>query len=201
MAIDFSFYKEKVLNMLSRELSGMLSYHNVEHTTEVLEQTERIALAEGISDERKLLLLKLAALYHDTGFLFVYNGHEERGCEIATLDLLHAGLEQEEMDLIRSLIMVTKVPQQPRTHMEQIICDADLDYLGRDDFWEISNNLKKEFLQFGFIGNENEWIKREIQFIEPHQYFTQASRQLRTPEKLKHLKRLKALLNESAIEI
>jgi uncharacterized protein len=201
MAIDFSFYKEKVLNMLSRELSGMLSYHNVEHTAEVLEQTERIALAEGITDERQLLLLKLAALYHDTGFLFVYNGHEERGCEIATLDLLHAGLEPEEMDLIRSLIMVTKVPQKPRTHMEQIICDADLDYLGRDDFWEISNNLKKEFLQFGFIGNENEWIKREIQFIEPHQYFTQASQQLRSPEKLKHLKRLKALLNESAIEI
>jgi predicted metal-dependent HD superfamily phosphohydrolase len=201
MAIDFSFYKEKVLNMLSRELSGMLSYHNVEHTAEVLEQTERIALAEGISDERQLLLLKLAALYHDTGFLFVYNGHEERGCEIATLDLLHAGLEPAEMDLIRSLIMATKVPQQPRTHMEQIICDADLDYLGRDDFWEISNNLKKEFLQFGFIGNENEWIKREIQFIEPHQYFTQAYQQLRSPEKLKHLKRLKALLNESAIEI
>lgn len=28
--------------------------------------------------------------------------------------------------------------------MEQIMCDADLDYLGRDDFLAISNKLKKD---------------------------------------------------------
>lgn len=201
MPINFSFYRDKVLHMLSSEISPLLSYHNMQHTAEVLEQAERIARAEGIIDDHQILLLKLAALYHDTGFLFVYNGHEERSCEIALADLAHTGLQEHDLALISSLIMATKVPQTPATHLEEIMCDADLDYLGRDDFWTISNNLKSEFLQFGFLKNEKDWIGREIQFIESHRYFTRASQELRTPQKLKHLKSLKALVNERAIEI
>lgn len=195
MPIDFTFFREKVLNTLTLEISPLLSYHNAGHTVEVLEQTERIARAEGISDKQQLLILKLAALYHDTGFLFVYKGHEEISCEIARRDLANSDLTDKEMDLICNIIMATRVPQMPHTHLEEIICDADLDYLGRDDFWIISNNLKKEFLQFGLIGCEDEWINREIQFIEPHSYFTKASQKLRDPEKLKHLSRLKAMVN------
>lgn len=195
MPIDFTFFREKVINTLTLEINPLLCYHNVSHTVEVLEQTERIAHEEGISDKRQLLILKLAALYHDTGFLFVYKGHEEISCDIARRDLAHSDLTGTEMTLICDLIMATRVPQTPNTHLEEIICDADLDYLGRDDFWMISNNLKKEFLQFGLISCEEEWISREIQFIEPHNYFTSTSRKLRDPEKLKHLSRLKAMVN------
>ena len=47
--------------------------------------------------------------------------------------------------------MATEIPQNPKTHLEMIMCDADLDYLGRYDFETISNNLYTEFLDFGFV--------------------------------------------------
>jgi hypothetical protein len=42
------------------------------------------------------------------------------------------------------LIHVTEIPHKPLNHLQEIICDADLDYLGRNDFQEIADNLKAE---------------------------------------------------------
>ena len=201
MPISFTTLKKKqVLDRLANEINPLLAYHNRSHTAEVVENAERIARTEGITDERELLLLMMAALFHDTGFLYVNTGHEEKSCMIAMDELRDWDLEPSEKDMICTLIMATKVPQMPQTRLEEIICDADLDYLGRSDFWEISNNLKKEYLGLGTIRSEEEWLPLEIKFLESHRYFTEISKKIRAPEKQKHLKQLKALLKEGSIE-
>ena len=189
--IDFEKWKQKVFSMLSSHLSPMLTYHTIEHTMDVIEQCERLALAEGIKDGEELLPLRLASLYHDTGFLYVYHNHEEKSCEIVQEHLQGEGLGSDTMSLICSLIMVTKIPQTPKTHLEEIICDADLDYLGRDDFECISNKLRKEFFAFGFVRNEEEWNDVQIRFIESHRYFTKTAQHTRTEKKEQHLQKLK----------
>ena len=90
-----------------------------------------------------------------------------------------------------SLIMATKIPQSPKTHLEQVICDADLDYLGRNDFEFISNNLRKEFFDVGVVKTEEQWMQLQISFIGAHQYFTKTSQKSRNKKKLKHLRQLK----------
>ncbi|MBL0132139.1 MAG: HD domain-containing protein [Chitinophagaceae bacterium] len=181
-----------IVAKLQQGLSPRYTYHSLGHTLDVLEQTQQIATREGITNEQDLFLLKVAALYHDTGFLFVYAGHEQKGCELGIEELPGFGLTPPQIKKICGLIMATKIPQSPKTKLEQIICDADLDYLGRDDFEPISNSLYKEFLDFGFVKDHIDWMQKQIGFLEYHRYFTKSSQQLRQPKKTAQLLKLKA---------
>jgi predicted metal-dependent HD superfamily phosphohydrolase len=182
--------QKEITGILSAQLDKKLIYHNTGHTLDVIKQSERIARAEGVSSDTDLLLLKVAALFHDTGFLYVYTGHEDKSCDIA-VEKLNSHFSKTDMDTICGLIMATKVPQEPHSLLQQIICDADLDYLGRNDFKKLSNCLKHEFLDFGIVKNEAEWEKKQISFFEGHHYFTRTSIEQRLPLKKQHLAKLK----------
>jgi len=185
--------KEVILNKLHDELDPKLTYHSVAHTKDVLQQAERIAISERISDCRLVLLIKIASLFHDTGFLFTYKGHEEKSCEIM-LEYLDASLfHPTEILAMKNMILATRVPQSASTLPEMIICDADLDYLGRYDFEAISSRLRNEFLLYA-ITNEKEWDQAQIQFIENHRYLTDTSIKGRTLLKKEHLEKLKLKL-------
>ena len=179
-----------VMHML-KGLSPQFTYHCLEHTLDVLAQSQRIAKEENIKDDESLFLLQLASLYHDTGFLFVYSGHEVKSCELARNDLADFGVTDEEIEKVCGMIMATRIPQSPKTRLEEIICDADLDYLGRDDFEVISNNLYKEFLEFRFVKDYDDWMQKQIGFFGVHQYFTKSSQKLRHPAKMKRFVQLK----------
>ena len=190
-AIYNSIYSH-IIAKLQNGLSPRFTYHSIDHTLDVLEQVQQIAAGEGLTGEEILFLLKVAALYHDSGFLFIYSGHEEKGCELAKKELPAFGLSTLQIEKICGMIMATKIPQSPKNKMEEIICDADLDYLGRDDFEPISNHLYKEFLDFGFVKDRDDWMQKQIRFFESHHYFTKSSQQLRHPKKTDQLVKLKA---------
>jgi len=172
-----------------------LTYHNLRHTLDVAEQAERIALEEGIS-EKERLLLQVAALYHDIGYPDGPKSHEERGCKIFQNEAAKWNFSEEEIDAVCGMILATKMPQTPGNHLQQIICDADLDYLGRNDFLAIGSGLKKEYLHFGFLKEEREWDTLQIRFLEQHRYFTQAQHFLREPAKRKNIEILKNRLTK-----
>lgn len=174
-------------------LNPMLTYHRMEHTIDVVSQAERIAKEEGVREPGKLRLLKIAALYHDTGFLHTYAHHEERSCEIFLADAPSLGLDENEQQQIVELIMATKIPQNPVTHLQQILCDADLDYLGRSDFFTIGNSLKEEFLHFSIIKTEEEWLELQARFLSNHHYHTKSSRTEREHVKKLNIQKLNEL--------
>jgi len=190
----FTSIKEPILSRLKNELDPRLGYHNIMHTLDVLEQAEVLAKQENVTDKHDLLLLKTAAVFHDSGFLFVYKGHEEKGCEIASESLRNV-LSEEDIKKVSGMIMATKIPQSPNTLLEQIICDADLDYLGRNDFEPISQTLHKEFIIFKIIPEDIIWDHIQIKFFESHHYFTGTSISKRNEKKLKHLDILKERSN------
>jgi uncharacterized protein len=186
----FTRIKQPILSRLEKELDPRLGYHNISHTLDVLEQAERIAKQEGVTDKHDLLLLKTAAVFHDSGFLFAYKDHEEKGCEIASENLKEI-FNEADIKKISGMIMATKIPQTPHTLLEQIICDADLDYLGRNDFEPISRNLYKEFITFKIIPEDVTWDHIQIKFFEMHHYFTKTEIEKRNEIKMKHLAILK----------
>lgn len=187
----FLLLKSTILELLRTGLDPRLTYHCLAHTEDVLEQAERIALSEGIADHKQLLLIKIAALFHDSGFLHTYKGHEEESCRIMESHLKDSNLTPHDIEIIRGMIMATKVPQVPSNLPEMILCDADLDYLGRDDFKPISDTLKAEFLVYGIIKTEHDWDEIQVNFFESHRYFTATSLKNRYPLKMKHLHTLK----------
>jgi len=190
----FTSIKQPILSRLKNELDPRLGYHNITHTLDVLEQAEVLARQENVTDKHALLLLKTAAVFHDSGFLYVYKGHEEKGCEIAS-EFLRNVFSEEDIKKVCGMIMATKIPQSPNTLLEQIICDADLDYLGRDDFEPISQTLYKEFIIFKIIPEDIIWDHVQIKFFESHHYFTGISISKRNEKKLKHLNILKERSN------
>lgn len=195
---NFNSIKKHILEELTSGLPSYLTYHTVYHVKDVLLQAERIAFEEKITGDEELFLLKVAALYHDSGFLFTYNGHEEKSCEIAGHDLPEFGVTAGQLQTIRGLIMATKVPQNPNNHLEQILCDADLDYLGRDDFYPISQTLFQELLSCHAVKNENEWDQIQVKFLEAHHYFTETSIRLRQSKKIEHLSEIRARVKKFA---
>jgi len=194
---EFVGLKDRIIQTLSARLDPKLTYHSPYHTLDVLEQATRLAIAEGIKSQSDLRLLQIAALYHDYGFVSVYKGHEEVSCEIFMKEFKDAGLSGEDKKRICGMIMATKIPQNPTNLLEEIICDADLDYLGRTDFYIISERLKKEFLHFGIVQTEQEWESLQVKFFKSHRYFTKSSMQQRNPLKLQHLQELIMKLNKS----
>lgn len=187
--LGFEFIKTHVSRKLN-ELNPKLTYHNLSHTLDVTEQCERIARAEGVVDERQLFLLKVAALYHDTGFLLTYANHEEVSCEIFLKEAADLNILEEETSFVTRLIMVTKLPQRPTNLLEQVICDADLDYLGRDDFFEIADGLKREFIEYGVIDSAKDWDALQHKFLSNQQYHSLTSRKLREEAKQQNIAKL-----------
>ena len=111
-----------------------------------------------------LTLLLTAVLFHDSGFLKQQKEHERVGCDIAREYLPEYDYSPEQVEMICGMIMATKIPQTPHNKLEQIICDADLDYLGRDDFFTIGNKLYDELCMYGIISTELEWNKLQVRF-------------------------------------
>lgn len=94
--------------------------------------------------------------------------------------------------------MKTKLPPKPETLLEQIICDADLDYLGRVDFIPVSGNLFRELTEHKIIENDiTKWNMMQITFIENHQYFTESAKRLRDVNKNNQLEAIRRLVEEN----
>ncbi len=175
------------MQKLSDHLSKDLHYHGIHHTIDVEIQAGRIAKSEKINNKEDIYLLKLASLYHDTGFLITYKEHELAGCNFARNELPEFGLTPKQIEIICGMIMATKIPQTPLTKLEEIICDADLDYLGRDDFFNISHTLFMELQKRKILSSEKDWNDIQINFIKKHNYFTDTNKKSREKKKLNHL--------------
>lgn len=181
---------DAILARLGRDLPRNLHYHSIEHTLDVLDRTKQLAAAEGVSDEEDLILIQVAASYHDAGFLINNRDHERLGCKLVRQELPAYGFKDDQIKAICGMIRATKIPQQPRNLLEEIICDADLDYLGRDDFYPIGQRLYRELKAFRVLGNLEQWNKIQIKFLRAHAYWTTTNRQLREPLKQSRLQEL-----------
>ncbi|HPD65307.1 MAG TPA: HD domain-containing protein [Bacteroidia bacterium] len=185
--------EEFVLNKLRLELDPRLYYHGIHHTLDVLSACRKIGFSEGIHGD-EMILLQTAALFHDLGFIRQYKGHEEVSCQLADDILPGFGYTRNHIQIVNEMIMATRIPQSPKSLLGQIICDADLDYLGRNDFEPIAHSLFKELMAFQLISGEEQWNRIQVSFISNHRYFTQTAISLREEKKQIQLKRLKEIV-------
>jgi len=193
--IQFTDIQEIILDKLEKELPAYLYYHNVKHTVDVVTEVELIGWGEGCSDE-EILLLKTAGLFHDAGHTIAYDNHEFYGTELAREILPKYNYSPEQIEKICSIIMATKMPPRPTNLLENIICDSDLDYLGRSDFIPVSNTLYEELKAQNKMGSLNDWNKIQVKFISGHQYFTSTARSLREVNKQLQIDRIQSLIAE-----
>jgi uncharacterized protein len=188
--MEFLKAKNFITRQLKKKLPQYLSYHSIEHIKDVYDAARQIAKKEGVTGE-DLNLLLIAAMYHDCGFMIQSKEHEKISCDIARETLPNYGFSQEQIKKICGMIMATRIPQKPKNLLEKILCDADLDYLGREDFFDIGNRLFNELKECGSISAEKDWNVLQIRFLEQHNYFTKTAISTRKPNKERYLALLK----------
>jgi adenylate cyclase len=172
---------QKIEQFLLENLPKKYTYHTIEHIRDVVKQTERIAKKEKV-EKSVFQDIKLAAWLHDVGYIWEPTRHEARGAEYATSILTEMKFPKSKISLITGMIMATKLPQSPKNQLEQIICDADLDYLGRDDYAINSNNLLQE-IELTKKLKAKDWLQIQEKFLKAHGYFTPTSQKLRNKNK------------------
>ena len=87
--------------------------------------------------------------------------------------------------------MATKIPQTPTNQLERIIADADLEYLGTDDFVRQGNALYEELLHFNPSLSEQAWNELQLTFLEKHDYHTDYCKKYREPKKKENIESVK----------
>ena len=192
---DYKGAEKHVFTMLEQGLSKNLYYHNLDHTKDVIGVVDILAELEAISEEEHLDA-RTAALYHDTGFLIRYKENERVGAGIARGSLKKYGYKKKQIKRIADAIMTTQIPQNPKTLLEQILCDADLDNLGREDFFDKGALLRKELEEQGIKMSDKEWYGGTLKLLEDHHYFTDSAKRLRQKGKEEHIKEIEELLEK-----
>jgi uncharacterized protein len=192
--MDFLGAKNYIVNRMQKELSPALYFHSLDHSFDVLRSACHLNCMEEVT-EPESVLIETAAIYHDSGMIITYLDHETASSKIAREVLPEFGYSPREIEIIESLIMVTTMPQAANTKLEKVICDADLDALGREDFFITSFQLQLEWKLYGIMNcTLAEWIRFEIDFMEKHHYFTSSAIHLREKQKQKNIKAFKDLL-------
>lgn len=193
---DFKGAKNYILTRLENELNPQLYYHDLIHTLDVVESCKRYAEMESIGEDDRILL-ETAAYFHDAGMLDTYINHEEASIALARQVLPEFGYSEEELIIISNVIMKTKLPQNAITLLGEVLCDSDLDYLGRPDFFMIAHRLRYEWelLMNKYYGLQ-EWYELQYEFLSNHKYYTRSARMLRNQGKAKNLAEVKRILGK-----
>ena len=188
--IDIEQACAHALGRLANELSPKLHFHSLTHTRDdVVPAALRLAAQLGVGC-KETLLVRTAACYHDIGFIERRDGHEEVSARIAAATLPHFGYSPEDVACIVGMIMATRLPQQPKNLLEQIVADADLDSLGREDFFIRNQALRDELAAYDNMMSDVVWYTGQLKFLRSHQYWTNEAASLRGPAKKLHIDEL-----------
>jgi predicted metal-dependent HD superfamily phosphohydrolase len=169
-----------VILFLSENLSENLSFHSIGHTYDVVGAAREIGAKSNLSEE-EMLILQVAAWFHDCGYANTYMGHEEESKKIAKNFLENFGCKENFIHDVLNCIDSTKYPSKPFSLLEKVMCDADMYHLTKPNYPKYEKALRQEFEKYlGLIYTDEEWLKKNCNFFKDHQYYTDYGREILT---------------------
>ena len=176
------------------ELPDGIKYHNADHTLHptkgVVALANNLAVLEDISEHDRELLIT-AAYFHDAGYVREYGKNEPIAARMAGRILKLIGYKPDEVEKVQKIILATDPDVEPKTHLEKILCDADSDNLGREDFLKLDQRLREGRRLRGMdVSDDETWYRSTLEFLRDHQYYTESEKSLREKGKQRNIKRL-----------
>lgn len=186
-----------VTELFNNHDTSNMHFHNLEHTLQVVEAVGFIADKCGVDLECQRIGA-VAAWFHDTGYLFHRENHEERSMNIAEKFLLSHHVDPKEIDIVKQCINVTKIPEIPKTQLEKVVKDADLYHLATKKFFDQSLLLRKEWKAAGEQKlNKENYLFETLEFMLRHQYYTNYGLTILYEKKKENIEKLKELIRET----
>lgn len=197
---DNTLYKkaEDYVSNLFREMNNPhLIYHNLEHTQLVVERTNEIAAHYHVN-ERDMLILYIAAWFHDTGHLFTgMKGHEDQSIRIMKGFMEETDNDPELIAEIEGCIIATKAPRNPQNQLQEIICDADTYHFGTKEFKITNKKVYEEYVLRQGEMSKVDWNERTLKMLEAHKFYTTYCQNLLEEKKQSNMKKLKKKIDEA----
>lgn len=166
------------------------AYHNLRHTEKVVEAAIEIANHFQLDDKEFFIVIS-AAWFHDLGYLVRPEAHEEAGAEMLHRFLVEKGVDEPVAVRAEDCVLATRLPQQPKSLVERIVCDADLYHLSTDDFRENNRRLRTErSLLQGAKVDGRKWRLSTIDLLQSHHYWTDYCQLTLQEGKRRNLQRL-----------
>ena len=162
-------------NILENSTCKKLPYHNFLHTSKVVENVDKIIQYQHVSDAE---LIIISAWFHDVGFCETYFGHEDESIRLAHKYLQGLNYNPDKITAILNCIEATKMPQNPTTILEEILCDSDLYHLGNNNYFHHNQLLRTEWIiECNKTFSDLEWYRLNKDFLDTHKYFTHYGQQ------------------------
>lgn len=192
--------RQNVIHFYKNKGNEKFVYHNLSHTEAVVSNAVRLGEHYKL-DEKDLFIVTTAAWFHDTGYCDGEPaGHEIRGGELAAGFLSDRGVEPETVNAVKDCILATRMPQNPKNLLEQIVCDADLYHFGTDEFARRNKLMREEAeWRLGKKISKNDWRLNTIAFMQAHYFHTDYSRNLLQAKKEENLQKLRDKLKQDGI--
>jgi predicted metal-dependent HD superfamily phosphohydrolase len=183
-----------IRDLFREELPDGVKYHDADHTLHptrgVVAVANKLAVAEKVTEHERELLLA-AAYFHDTGYIREYGHNEPIAARMAGRILRLVGYRADEIGTIKKMILATDLRRGPCNHLEKILCDADLDNLGREDFFELDQKLREGRRIRGIdVSDDAEWYRGTLEVMKKYPYRTETQKKLRGRRRRKNLERL-----------
>lgn len=187
---DWEGVRAYFLQRLANDLPANLPFHGLPRTRDdILPTIEHYITNAGLEPD-DALLLRTAALFYNAGYLERYEDNAAVAVRIASETLPSFGYTSSQIAAIGAIIIATQPPQRPLTYLAELLCDTDKDYLGREDYFSVSEALRLELMAHGRFYSQNAWREQQIQELSNHSYFTDLARRLRDYGKKLNLARL-----------
>lgn len=183
--------EEYATELLSKNLESNYLYHNLRHTQRVVKSTKELLNFYNLKNEENDAIL-IASWFHDTGYTQSTTNHEEHSCKIAQEFLENLGCNEQLIKTVSTLIMATKMGEDPKNLPEQIIKDADCSHFAQQSYIDTSELLREELTQLGVAKySRKEWRNQNIQLLRTdHKYYTDYALENWQPKKDENLKNL-----------
>jgi len=179
--------EKHVTYLLNTKLNENYLFHTLQHTKETVKAVQLIGKNSGLL-EKELEFVTLAALFHDTGHIYTYDGHEEKSVQIACQFLNEHSYPLKDIDKITACILSTKMYQEPKNILEEIMKDSDIIHIGK------RGSLKKGYLlrqELANILNKTysnlQWLEIDKNFYSSTKFYTNYVRSHYNKGRIKNL--------------
>ena len=185
---------EYIRDLFKDELPAGIKFHDIHHTLHpvrgVVAVDNKLAVSENISEHDRELLIA-AAYFHNTGYIREYEKNEPIAARMAGRVLKLIGYKPDEIKKIQKMILATDLGRNPKSHVEKILCDADLDNLGREDFFKLDGKLREGRRVRGIdVSDDEKWYKGTLEIMKKHHYYTESQKKLRQKGKQNNINAL-----------
>ncbi len=161
-----------IFTLFKDKLSPEYIYHDFSHTLRVVQAVTVLAAGEQLSEE-ETLELKLAAWFHDAGYVYGCENHEQNSCLILR-EFLSVRSHTVNISKVEQIIMSTVITAVPETLQQKCLRDADFVHFTFDNYTEYCELLRKEFTVIcDKYFTDTQWNEENIRMLSrKHHYYT-----------------------------